>query len=335
MSVVRRWLLPTSGLLLLLWYLRAPSIDPIDDYHIAMGTMVRMTLYADPADATAMVEAGREAIAAIETMASHYDSSSELSHINRTAGRGPVAVSSTMSELLHETWHRTQQSGGHFDPALGLLTSAWGFPEAVQPPEAQRVAQGREHSGFHLVDWIGEKIRFLDPMVRLDLGAAAKGFAVDQAVKQLQQAGVAAGMIEAGGDIRFWGVKPDGKPWRFGVQHPRESERILVIDDIGLPALATSGDYEQFFDFEDRRFHHLLDPQTGYPARRAVSATVWSTSAAAADIMASAAFVGGPQVALQMAAADDSLEVLVFYEKDGRLQRVVSDGVRAHIQGDV
>ncbi len=334
MKAVRRWLPPIGGVLFLLWYLRTPSIDPVDDYHIAMGTMVRMTLYVDPTDAAAMVEAGRTAIAAIDAIASHHDSGSELSKINRLAGQGPVVVSATMAELLQHAWRRSGQSKGRFDPALGSLTHQWGFPDVVQPPTADQVEFGRQHSGLRLVEWDGKAVRFLDPAVRLDLGAAAKGFAVDRAVESLRRAGAAAGMIEAGGDIRFWGRKLDGRPWRFGVQHPRDADRIVVVDDIGLPALATSGDYEQFFEFEGQRYHHLLDPQTGYPAHRAVSATAWATSAAAADMMATAAFVGGPQAALQMAAADDSLEVLVFFEKDGQLQRVASEGVRVHIQGD-
>ncbi len=332
---MRRWLAPVAGLLVLLWFLRSPSVEPVDDYHIAMGTMVRMALYVDdPEMTTRVVELGRKAIADVEAIASHYDSSSELSKINRLAAQQPVIVSRSMADLLQRIERRTEQTENRFDPALGALTAVWGFPEAVRPPAGEQVASGRQHSGWHLVAWNGVDVRFLDANVRLELGAAAKGYAVDQAVIQLRGNGVSAGMIEAGGDIRFWGVKPDGRPWRFGVQHPREPDRIIVIDDLGLPALATSGDYEQTFEFEGTRFHHLLDPQTGYPSRRAVSATAWATSAAAADMLATAAFVAGPRVALEWAAEDDSLEVLVYYEEDGQLQRVASDGVRAQLQGD-
>lgn len=334
MRAAGRWLPPVVGLLLLLWYLRAPVAEPVDDYHIAMGTMVRMTLYVDEAEATAVVEAGREAIAGIEAIASHYDSNSELSNINRLAVRHPVAVSTTMADLLHRMWRRAEQTQGRFDPALGAVTSVWGFPDARKPPTPGQVDSCLVRSGRDLVDWTGTHVHFRREGVRLDLGAAAKGFAVDHAVDRLQALGVAAGMIEAGGDIRFWGKKPDGRPWRFGVQHPRLAEQIIVVDDIGLPALATSGDYEQVFEFEGMQYHHLLDPQTGYPARRAVSATAWASTAAAADMLATAAFVAGPQAALQMAANDDSLEVLVFFEDEGRLARVASAGVRVHIQGD-
>ncbi len=334
MTAVRRWLPPVAGLVLLLWYFRPPPAVPVDDFHIAMGTMVRMTLYVDEDQATKSVEVGRRAIADMEAVASHYDSSSELSHINCSAASGPVAVSPPMANLLDHMWRRAEQTGGRFDPALGALTDLWGFPDALAPPEPALVEDSRRRSGINLVEWHAGQIHFRHQRVRLDLGAAAKGYAVDHAVDRLREAGVTAGMIEAGGDIRFWGVKPDGRPWRFGVQHPRHPDRIIVVDNLGLPALATSGDYEQVFEFEGIRYHHLLDPQTGYPARRAVSATAWATTAAAADMLATAAFVGGPQAALKMAAEDDSLEVLVFFEDEGRLERVASEGVRVHIQGD-
>ncbi|MBT3341463.1 MAG: FAD:protein FMN transferase [Gemmatimonadetes bacterium] len=334
MTAVRRWLPAAAGLLLLLWYLRPPPATPVEDYHIAMGTMVRMTLYVDEARSTQLVEVGRKAIADIESVTSHYDSSSELSRINRSAAVGPVDVTPQMADLLNRMWRRAEQTDGRFDPALGALTAVWGFPDALAPPEPAQVDESRLRSGMSLVEWHADQIYFRHQGVRLDLGAAAKGYAVDHAVDRLQEAGVAAGMIEAGGDIRFWGVKPDGRPWRFGVQHPRHADRIIVVDDLGLPALATSGDYEQVFEFEGIRYHHLLDPQTGYPARRAVSATAWATTAAAADMLATAAFVGGPEAALAMAAEDDSLEVLVFFEEEGRLERVASKGVRVHMQGD-
>ena len=133
-----------------------------------------------------------------------------------------------------------------------------------------------------------------------------------------------AGVVEAGGDLRFWGRKPDGRGWRFGVQHPRDPADTVAVEDVGLPALATSGDYERSFEFEGRRYHHLLDPATGYPARRAVSATVWARTALEADALATAAFVAGPGPALEWAAADEDLEVMVYYEEDGRLRRVHS-----------
>ena len=117
----------------------------------------------------------------------------------------------------------------------------------------------------------GNQLRFKRAGVQLDLGAVAKGFAVDRAVALLQT-GAKAGLVEAGGDILYWGEKPDGRPWRFAVHHPRDPDMVIAVEDVDLPAIATSGDYERFFEHGGERFHHLLDATTGYPARRAASA---------------------------------------------------------------
>jgi len=163
--------------------------------------------------------------------------------------------------------------------------------------------------------------------LRLDLGAAAKGYAVDRMVAVLEKFGVAAGLIDAGGDIRYWGEKPDGRPWVFGVQHPRYPERYIEVEDLGLAAIATSGDYEQYFEWEGKRYHHLLDPTTGYPARTCISATVWASTAMDADILSTAVFVLGPERGLELVAGLQGVEALVFFERDGQLEYRSSAGV--------
>jgi thiamine biosynthesis lipoprotein len=202
----------------------------------------------------------------------------------------------------------------------------------VRPPAAAQIDSARRAGGYRLLRLRDGRLSFDRPGVQLDLGAAAKGYIVDRAVALLRSAGVPAGVVEAGGDLRFWGHKPDGRPWRFGVQHPRDPATIAAVDDVGLPALATSGDYEQTFEYEGWSYHHLLDPASGYPAERAVSATVWAPTALAADALATAAFVAGPGAALEWAADDDSLEVLVYYEVDGELTRVLSAGLEGRIE---
>ena len=140
-------------------------------------------------------------------------------------------------------------------------------------------------------------------------------------------------MIEAGGDLRYWGRKPDGRPWRFGVQSPRfdnlpGEDRFIPVADIGLAALATSGDYERFFEFEGKRYHHILDPQSGVPAGRSVSATVWTERAMDADILATAAFVMGPEAGLELVKSLPNTEILLFYENEGKLHRRASPAIR-------
>lgn len=319
------------GLVLLL----LPKAEParaLEDYHVAMGTVVRVALYVDEDVSAPMFALAREEIDRLSGVLTHYGSRSEVARINGTAAGNWVELSPVLADALGQSMALARQTGGIFDPALGALSHLWGFPDAVRPPAAADIDSALARSGFGRLQLDTGRVRFNAEGVQLDLGAGAKGYIVDQTVARLRAAGVSAGVVEAGGDLRYWGTKPDGRPWRFGVQHPRQPDVIVAVNDVGLPALATSGDYEQSFEFEGLRYHHLLDPNTGMPARRAVSATVWAPTAFAADALATAAFVAGPEQALLWAAADDNMEVLLYYVSDGMLKHVLSEGLQGRLE---
>jgi thiamine biosynthesis lipoprotein len=318
------------GLVLLLLPKAEPA-EPLEEYHVAMGTIVRIALFVDAAAAPELFALARAEIDRLSGQLTHYGTAGELADLNRMADTGWIDVSVDMADVLALSLDMARRTGGAFDPTLGALTNLWGFPEATEPPSESAVDSALAPCGFRQVQLEAQRVRLAGNGVRLDLGAAAKGYIVDRTVARLQLAGVTAGVVEAGGDLRFWGVKPDGRDWRFGIQHPRQPGVIVPVDDVGLPSLATSGDYEQTFEFDGQQFHHLLDPKTGRPARQAVSATVWARSALEADALATAAFVAGPQQALAWAAADDSMEVLLYYESEGVLRHVLSDGLKGRI----
>lgn len=333
--MILRWLIGLIGLALVLWLLpEAERAEPVEEYHVAMGTIVRLALYVDEQEAPRLFAVARDEIDRLAASLTHYEAAGagDLERVNREAASGWVEMPADLAEVLRRSLELAQQTGGAFDPALGPLTRLWGFPEARRPPAAAVIDSVLALCGAGGVELDGRRVRFTHPGVRLDLGAGAKGYVVDRAVAALQQAGAAAGVVEAGGDLRFWGRKPDGRDWRFGVQHPRQ-DRIIPVEDTGLPALATSGDYEQTFEVDGVRYHHLLDPDTGWPARKAVSATVWARSAMEADALATAAFVAGPQRALEWAAAADSLEVMIYYESGDSLVRAISDGLKGRLGG--
>jgi thiamine biosynthesis lipoprotein len=322
-----------AGLAALLWLLpRAGPAVPVEGYHVAMGTVVRVALFVDEDRARPLFKRAWALIDRLDSTLTHYGGSSEVARLHGTAPGQPAALSEELEQVLSPALELAGRTDGAFDPVLGALTALWGFPEARRPPAPAAIDSALASCGFEHVRLREGRLIFDRPGMRLDLGAAAKGHVVDRTVALLQAAGVEAGVVEAGGDLRFWGRKPDGRDWRFGVQHPRDPADTVAVEDVGLPALATSGDYEQVFEFQGRRYHHLLDPATGYPARRAVSATAWARTALAADALATAAFVAGPGPALEWAAHDESLEVMVYYEDGGRLRRVHSAGLRGRIQ---
>ena len=326
-----RILVGAAGLLLVFYLLPpTPTTTPVEKYHLAMGTVVRLAIYAHEDDASELFELAANELDRIDSLMSRFSSASEVNAINRLAADRPVAVSGDMTRVLTRSLWFARLTGGAFDPTLGALTGLWGFPDARVPPGDAQIDSALALTGHAQLELAENRVRFLRRGMGLDLGAAAKGYAVDRTVGLLEAAGVEAGLVEAGGDIRFWGDKPDGSDWRFGVQHPRQRDDLVVVDGPKIRALATSGDYERVFEYDGRIYHHLLDPTTGHPARRAVSATVWAETAMDADILATAVFVMGPGAAMELIESTPKTETLIFYMEAGRLEQRTSSGLRGH-----
>jgi FAD:protein FMN transferase len=216
-------------------------------------------------------------------------------------------------------------SSGAFDPRMAKLIDAWGFQrENPEPPTAASISQlvAELHSGP-------------GPTVTTDLearpellhfGAWAKGYAVDRAVAVLKSQGVSAGLVNAGGEVRGF-----GRQWSVGVQHPRLPGSLLARLQPGESAVATSGDYEQFFEHDGERYHHLLDPRTGYPARECQSVSILAESCVLADALATAVFVLGPEAGLELVESLPGVECLIV---DATGERHDSSGLAAFLSSD-
>ncbi len=229
-----------------------------------------------------------------------------------------------MALVLRRALQIRELSGGAFDPGLGELTRLWGFSEDKQSyraPDSSVIEGLRQNLIF------SRDIRLTaqgDSAViglrsgALDLGGIAQGYAVDRAVAVLKAQGIRHALVNLTGEIGVLGVGANGHSWRVGVQHPRQTDRhIGVIELTEGTFVATSGDYERFFIQDGRRFHHILDPATGYPADRgAVGITILAGNCLDADAMATAAFVMGPQAGIEFL---DSLGIkgLIVFAADG------------------
>jgi thiamine biosynthesis lipoprotein len=332
-SGVARSLFSAIGLALVLWLLpgRAP-VTPVERYHLSMGTLVKLVLYvgedaANPASQSAVTE-----LAVIDSLMSSYSATSETSLIGADAGEAVFVASAAVAEVIERSIYFSRLTRGAFDPTVGALTQLWNFPDAVMPPGQASIDSALTHVDYDELELNGNRVFLRRHGMQLDLGAAVKGFAVDRAVAALEQVGVDAGLVEAGGDLRFWGRKPDGEPWLFGVRHPRIPDCTVISSDVGLSSVATSGDYEQTFEFEQVKYHHILDPATGRPARSTVSATAWATTALDADILSTALFVLGPKEGIKLVEGLDEVEALMFYDNAGHLEYVYSAGLSGSLQ---
>ncbi len=332
-AIIKRILFALVALALVLWLIPSPEpVPPVREDRMALGTLVTIKLYGEEQQMRPLFAGAYAEFERVDSLMSRYRTDGELAQIERAVPGQITACSQELLEVLERSLYWAQKSAGAFDPTIGPLTRLWNFPDVDATPDSAAIAAALAQVGYGALHIEEEGVRFAHAGIHLDLGAAAKGYAVDRAVAYLRAAGVEAGLIEAGGDIRYWGAKPDGGVWRFGVQHPRNPQKYFEVEDIGLAAIATSGDYEQYFEQDGIRYHHILDPASGWPARAAISATIWAQTAMDADILATAVFVLGPERGLVLAEKWPDVEALIFSEGAGGLQSRATSGIESRFR---
>lgn len=260
-----------------------------------MATRIDVTV-EDPADAEVVFAAFRH----VEATANEWRADSPLGRVNAGAGGPPVPIPSDLAALLQAGLDLGALTGGAFDVSWASLWGLWDFDRAVLP-DPRDVASRAAFVDYTRVELRDGAVRLPDPGMRLGLGGIAKGWALDEAAAALRQRGRTDFLLSAGGQVYAAGLH-DGRPWRVGIRDPRgeptESFAVLEVSDASV---STSGDYERFFELNGTRYHHILNPTTGWPARDLRSATVISPSATQADGLSTALFVLGPERGLALA----------------------------------
>ena len=247
-----------------------------------------------------------------------YSESSEVSLLNRQ-GRAQVSAETRDLILLGvEFGKRTQ---GVFDITVGPLMRLWGFRRGdYRLPDREEVERVKRAVGYQRVKVQGDSV-FLEPGMELDLGGIAVGYALDRAVLVLKALGATAGLIDAGGDIVVFGERE----WRIGIQSPR-GESVVGVLVLKNQAVSTSGDYRRFFESGGRRFSHIIDPRTGFPAERCAAVTVVARTGIEADVFSTSLFVTGPDAGQEFLQADSGLRAIFYVVKGDSLVRVELKG---------
>ncbi len=262
----------------------------------SMGTFAEIAVsHGNERYAQAAIEAALDELHLVEATLSWFRADSEIAHANREASRGPVPLSQETASLLDESLRWASGTEGAFDPCLGQAIELWDVSGRTVPPPRQEISDfaGQALHRHLILDRWQERtvVRFEDPRVSLDLGGIGKGYGVDRAVRVLREWGISNALVNVGGDLYALGSSPDGDDWNVGVRSPDDPGTFVATLSISDRGVATSGDYERYFDHEGRRYHHLLDPRTGEPRQgTGRSLTVAADSCTAADAGATAAF---------------------------------------------
>jgi len=297
---------------------------------IIMDTVVTIQIYeSDSLQIERAVEAAFSEIERLEGMLSVWLPSSDISKINDDAGSSLVSVSPETWQVIARTQEISLLTDGAFEITVGAVMRLWDFQNQGAPIADQAALQrGLSFVDPHqvLLDSIRTKIGLRGRGAALDLGGAAKGYAVDKAVEVLRKKGVKTALVDAGGDIRLLGRKPLGETWKIGIRHPRAQGEIIEVLEVDSGAVATSGDYERYFDRDGVRYHHILNPKTGMPARGVVSVTILAKTALEADILSTAVFVLGPEKGMNLIEQLNKVEGIIYFEGPEKLRRLVSSG---------
>jgi FAD:protein FMN transferase len=272
---------------------------------VLMDTLVTIQVVAKrPERAEKAINRAFAEIKRLEGLLNFYSEESELAKINRSAGISDVKVSPETLDLIEKAVSTSGKTGGAFDVTIGPEIILWDFAEKRKPDDG--TIKGR----LNLVNyqWIAidrEKstISLMKRGMLIDLGGIAKGYIADRAVEELKREGIVSGLVAVAGDIRAFGDKPDGRPWRVGIRNPRQSGRddeIMAMIELKDMAISTAGDYERFFIADGNRYHHILDPKTGYPAKASRSVSVIAREGAFTDSYSTAVFILGPEKGLEV-----------------------------------
>ena len=265
----------------------------------AFGTLVDITLYGvEPAQA-------REAVQAVDALfqRQHHDwhawQRGALDDLNRAIGEGrSVETDTSIVDLVKLGQRFERLSGGLFNPAIGHLLKLWGFQQDEPnraPPDQDSIQRWLEAapsmSQLHIS---GSRISSDNQAVKLDFGGFAKGYSVALAVDLLEKRGIRNLIVNVGGDLCLRGRHGE-RPWRIGIRSPDGQGVLASMDLEGSHCVFTSGDYERYFEFNGKRYSHIIDPRSGYPAVGTRSVTVLADDASLADAAATALFVAGPE----------------------------------------
>lgn len=218
--------------------------------------------------------------------------------------RDPEIVALTEQAL--EISRKTQ---GRYDITIQPLVHLWGFDSSQkQVPSPKLLAAARQHVGFHHVDITRNQVIKTEPFLELDFGSCAKGYAVGEAVKVLKAAGIRDAIVDGGGNLAVMG-NYEGRAWRVGIRHPRTDGLLGVLEASNI-CVVTSGDYERFFIAKGKRFHHILDATTGYPAQGLMSVTILAPDSTTADFWSTAFFIMGLREGMRLIARESQVEAL-------------------------
>jgi len=283
-----------------------------------MGCRFDITVVADDSiKGNGYIQDAIDEITRIEKLISEWDPNSQTSEVIKQAGFRPVKVDKELYDLIQRSIVYSRLTDGAFDISFAGLNGIWKFDGTMKAlPDPEVIKEKLNLVGYEkiVLNSVDTSVYLTEKGMRIGFGAIGKGYAADKAKALLQQKGVIAGIINASGDLNTWGKQPNGDSWLVAITNPFNKDKAFGMLPLDNAAIATSGDYEKYVEFNGKRYAHIINPKTGYPAEGLVSVTIFAPTAEMADALATSVFVLGAEVGLDRINQIPQVESIVVKE---------------------
>lgn len=319
-----------------------PACDRNERVHqrriLSFGTIIEITIYGtDEAVAHQAMDAIEDDFEFMH-QAWHPGKQNALKRMNQLFSTTEwFSAAPSVQPLIVKSIALSKSSQHLFNPAIGKLIELWGFnqdehPDAKPPEEQQIVALVSKQPRMTDIEFKGITVRSRNPDVMLNFGAFAKGYAIDKSIERMRELNINHAIINAGGDLRAIGKHGD-RPWVIGIRDPRKEGVIASLKIQTDESVFTSGDYERYFEFKGKRYHHIIDPRTGYPATGTTSVTVIHSDAATADAASTALFVAGKDY-WHTIAKEMGIKYVMLIDSEGNVHINPAMKARIHFESE-
>jgi thiamine biosynthesis lipoprotein len=267
-----------------------------------MGSRWQITIVAaDSLTAEQNIDTVIQEVSRIEFLISDWKPTSQVSQVNTCAGIRPVRVDAEVFELTARAIHLSQITKGAFDISFAAMDRIWKFDGSMKAmPSAEMIGKSVEKVGYKniILDSTKSTIFLSKKGIKIGFGALGEGYAADQSRDLMLKKGIKAGIVNGSGDMSTWGKQPGGKDWTIGITDPLHNDQLIAILPLRGGSVVTSGSYEKFVTFNGKRYSHIINPATGYPATGLTSVTVFGPSAEKANGFSTSMMVLGKDAAL-------------------------------------
>lgn len=290
--------------------------DWLKDNRAIMGTAIHIELWhTNKEEAEKSIQSVFNEMRRIDQLMSPFKKDSEISLINNNAAKHPVKISSELFNLIQKSINISKLSNGAFDITFASVGYMYDYRKKQKPTkkEISKLLKSINYKNIQL-NHDKQTIFFTNKNTRIDLGGIAKGHAVDNSIKLLQQQGIKQAMVSAGGDTRIIGDKK-GRPWYVGIRHPRIKKESAVVLPLSQTAISTSGDYERYFIKDNIRHHHIIEPSTGDSARELRSVSILGSNSTTTDALSTTVFILGLHKGMKLVSSLKNIEAIIIDNK--------------------